>query len=658
MTFDYYVLENFGTYKGRQSVDLSSSPSKPIILIGGMNGGGKTTFLDGILLVLYGHRAKTSNRGRASYQDYLLDCMHRGAERDATASITLGFHNFIDGKGAKYVLHRSWKLVGKSVKESLTVSVDGRDDEALSAIWDEVIESYLPYRVANLFLFDGEQVKELAEGGNAAEIIGSALDTLLGIGNVSKLIAAIKQVERRTASSSIYEYDASALVQCKSDISTENSRLETLTASKRDKDIELAEAAKVLSQLRAKFLSDGGDLFRRRDEIQHRKVQLEQQKYFAEAKLHELVSGVLPLTLLLPQVEAIADALHTEGQVLESQTLLRSISDRDTSLLAFCREHSFTLASIRLLEQYLADTRNSLIEQSQKNVVYGDPFELGQQINSVLHRGNTDCVSCQDLITVISGIDAELSVVDEELSRIPEHNQIKPLLDQLNNVEKTYEKCVNDLAQLEDVIAVSKRSLIQLDERFDRLQREYLQSLAENDSIRRLVEFSERSRKTLSEFALCLSKRRMHDLELSVYQCFTKLIAKSRLISRVSIDQSTYEPLLVGATGTAIPLQRLSSGERQLLATSVLWGLAKASNRPFPTVIDTPLGRLDSSHRTNIVRDYLPSASSQVLVLSTDEEIRGAYYQLLSPFVSREYTITHNEQYDCSAITEGYFTNA
>ena len=43
MILDSIIIENFGVYAGKQEAILTPEPGKPIILFGGMNGGGKTT---------------------------------------------------------------------------------------------------------------------------------------------------------------------------------------------------------------------------------------------------------------------------------------------------------------------------------------------------------------------------------------------------------------------------------------------------------------------------------------------------------------------------------------------------------------------------------------------------------------------------------------
>jgi DNA sulfur modification protein DndD len=107
--------------------------------------------------------------------------------------------------------------------------------------------------------------------------------------------------------------------------------------------------------------------------------------------------------------------------------------------------------------------------------------------------------------------------------------------------------------------------------------------------------------------------------------------------------------------GDVLSPEQLSAGERQLLAIALLWGLAKASGRPLPTAIDTPLGRLDTTHRMHLIERYLPFASHQVLLLSTDEEITGDYLKSLRPWIGRTYHLAYDDKAGRTAVAPGYF---
>ena len=70
-----------------------------------------------------------------------------------------------------------------------------------------------------------------------------------------------------------------------------------------------------------------------------------------------------------------------------------------------------------------------------------------------------------------------------------------------------------------------------------------------------------------------------------------------------------------------IDIMSRSEGEKQLISLGMIWALTKVSGSKMPFVIDTPLARLDSIHRKNVVEHYFTRLSDQVIILSTDTEI-------------------------------------
>ena len=137
--------------------------------------------------------------------------------------------------------------------------------------------------------------------------------------------------------------------------------------------------------------------------------------------------------------------------------------------------------------------------------------------------------------------------------------------------------------------------------------------------------------------------------------CFKTLHRKKNFIKSIKIDTINFDLFIKDQKNNDIDTEDLSAGERQLLAVAILWGLAKASNSAAPTIIDTPLGRLDSDHRLNLVEKYFPTASKQVILLSTDEEINKKYHKYMAPYLSRSYKIEYDEKLNGSKIEEGYF---
>ncbi|MCA9450139.1 MAG: DNA sulfur modification protein DndD, partial [Candidatus Omnitrophica bacterium] len=177
----------------------------------------------------------------------------------------------------------------------------------------------------------------------------------------------------------------------------------------------------------------------------------------------------------------------------------------------------------------------------------------------------------------------------------------------------------------------------------------------EEEDRQRLLLYSARVRDTLEAFRVRVIRKHARKIEALMLESFQTLLRKSGLISDLKIDPEDFSVTLFDRQANPLPFDRLSAGERQLLATSLLWGLARASGRPVPTIIDTPLGRLDSSHRRHLIERYFPDASHQVILLSTDEEIVGNYLETLRPYITRTYHLAHDEILDQTHIEPGYF---
>ena len=133
------------------------------------------------------------------------------------------------------------------------------------------------------------------------------------------------------------------------------------------------------------------------------------------------------------------------------------------------------------------------------------------------------------------------------------------------------------------------------------------------------------------------------------------MLHKENLITKVTVDKDTFDITLYDKDGNSIPKDLLSKGEQQMFATGVLLALAKTSGKPLPFMIDTPLARLDMSHRDNMIEKFFPYASHQVVIFSTDSEIDEKYYSKMKPYISRSYAMEYLPSKGKTLQHEGYF---
>ena len=269
MILDAIALKNFGIFGGRQEVALAPTDDrKPIILFGGLNGGGKTTFLDAIQLGLYGAKARCSGRGKLAYREYLHEMIHRGADPADGAAVELRFRRAVDGEMHYFRVTRSWRQTAKGIDEQIEVTRDAEADPVLSEHWDEYIESYIPSGIAHLFFFDAEQIKDLAEGEHAAEILGTAIHTLLGLDLVDRLdtdLIALARRKRATGQST-EETEKTRIAQ------EELNRLQHLLDEAKQVQgtlgNETGRTAKDLASCEEKFRQEGGELYLLRTDLE------------------------------------------------------------------------------------------------------------------------------------------------------------------------------------------------------------------------------------------------------------------------------------------------------------------------------------------------------------------------------------------------------
>ncbi|GGK45015.1 hypothetical protein Ppa06_00700 [Planomonospora parontospora subsp. parontospora] len=647
------TLENFGAYKGKQVLTLSPKPGRPIILIGGLNGCGKTTLLDAIQLVLYGSRARCSSRGTRSYEVFLRDSVNRQAS-PKQASVKLWFSTTVEGEQRHYRIERFWRVNGKSVRESLMVFVNGEHDKAISEAWADYVEDLLPLEVASLFFFDGEKIESLADPERAAPVIESAVQSLLGVNTVEQLRTDLLALQRRQK---VSDEDKAALDLITS-IETQLEENEVARADAHQRvasaKATLLHARKDLKDIEATFAKEGGDLFRRRAELQAQKDHAEKRLVSVNETLSNVTAaGPLPLLLLKPQLDALQAQVAREEEAAREEQILDALQDRDKEIIS--------LLSDKVAPGPLEQVIRFLDEDRQKRVASADtPRVIQMSVTGIQQLHSLDQVldsewhRAQELLTEASDLRDQLDSLDRQLAGVPAEDAIADLVEQQDNTRRRVHELERDLHALEEVHGARVREQENLMAARERAYAKRANDLAKIEHRSRVMSYSDRARNTLEKFGDLLLRRHISRLEVAVLDSFMRLMRKEGLIEDLRIDTNKFTLTLVGVDGEELDPARLSAGERQLLAVSLLWGLARVAGSRLPSVIDTPLGRLDSRHRQNLVERYFPQASHQVLLLSTDEEIDDELLNRLIPAIAQTYTLVHDDSTFTTMIERGY----
>lgn len=657
MILDELTLHDFGIYGGRQTIQLTPpSPEKPVILFGGLNGGGKTTLLDALQLVLFGPFAKCSNRNGLSYQKFLAKCIHRGTGAQE-AALALTFRHTLDGQEGEYRLQRSWRLTNNGCKEHFEVLRDGRIDRTMTENWSNQVEDFFPSNIAHLFLFDGEKVEGYASPESSANLIGTAIQNLLGLDIVDQLEKDLHTFERRKQVEAKGDDDRQTIDKAEQDIADARKRLDQLKQDRASLETTRLENTRTgLAKIEERYRKHGGELYDQRVKIEARRDEAEKAKCNGAHRLRELAAGCLPFAFCPDLLIAVSERAALEEESRHEREVLATLEERDAKLLELAREHGADANVLKFFEAFCGEDRSRRQEISTRESFMDLSTEAQADLRTLLIRDLKETkTEARNQLSEQRRLAEDLDQAQLEAASVPQLDSLALILDEREQLTVELSKLEAERAKFEEDIARTERDLEQRQQTLTRLLEADAQAELHRSDRGRILYHSPKVRGTLEKFRRAVIERHLRKIEQLVLESYQQLLRKTSLVTRLSIDPDDFSLTLFAHDGDRLSPDRLSAGERQLLAVALLWGLAKASGRPLPTAIDTPLGRLDKGHRGHLVERYFPFASHQILLLSTDEEITGDYLDRLSPWIGRMYALEFDDATGATRILEGYF---
>lgn len=649
MIIESLTLHDFGIYSGRNTIDLAPiHPEKPIVLIGGRNGRGKTTMLDAINLVLYGNRASISNREDKSWDKYLSDSINRHAHGSASVGMTLSLEDEFGIR--RYELLRSWEKKGKKVDEYFTVRIDGENDKVLAEQWPDFIENLLPIEVASLNFFDGEKVEQLAHPEKSKNVIASALRGMLGLGLLDKLEADLKVYLRRSDKSDPIEETNPEIAATEAEIETLETRRTQLRNEAATQKTNLERSAELVKREEATAASLGSENWERRSALAEEQSKLKDQRNEIEMALVIATAGAAPLRLVSDLLTRALNRAKQDSEVQISRSLVELLETRDQEILA-----KLSSATQMEVSSFFSEDLSARRATASQKTVFQQPELIALQLESAISDASED-LEVLDQLKELAEIDSQLLDVERRIETLPSDDQIAPVLERLGGLRARLEAAETTYAELLEEQAHLEGQIERLSSRLERLQVAEAEKATKGEVALRAREYAKRSLEDIQKLAKKTLERNIPRIEETILNRFNSLIGKSDLISRIIIDVDNLEMSIEGADNNPLPIDRLSAGERQLLAMSTLWGLATVAGRPMPLVIDSPLGKLDKTHRSHIASRYFPCASEQVIILSTDSEVVDELYDLMKPSISRQYELDFRDSEKSTVITEGFFS--
>jgi len=654
-------LNNFCIYRGEHEFNLAPATLRgklrPVVLFGGMNGGGKTTILDAVQLVLYGKRAKCSKRGEKSYEDFLRSCINHHVDPQMGASISLTFLYASEGSEHIYDVQRLWSAnSGGAIRERVTILKDGEPDHWMADNWNQLVDDLIPFGVAQLCFFDAEKIRFLAEDDTSNAALGEAIKALLGLDLAERLVADAAVLEGRLAKKIRKSDDLKEISNLEEMWREKKAVAGRLKQDRAGIVPQLERATSRVHRAESGFAKVGGKHWEQREQRQQQKGELQKMVQHGEESLVNLASGALPLSLVRDLLGQVAEQAQRERSAAESGFLTSLLTTRDQALLKIMKSAKAGNDVLKATSEFLERDRTQRGSDTNVEAWQDLPDVSARRLDELLDDGLTERLEeAVDQLTRLEDAQRNVESVERSLAAAPKEDAIMEVAAELKAATAEMADFRQQMNRIDTDLKPAEFEVAELEKQISKLRHKCIDEQVAHDQTARVGALVRRTQKTMKEFLRRATERKIAQLSEFVTTSFRFLLRKQQLVERVVIDPNDFSITLVDQTGTVLPKDRLSEGEKQIFAISVLWGLSQASARPLPAIIDTPMGRLDSEHRRQLVERYFPHASHQVIILSTDTEIEVNYFEQLQSSIARAFHLNYDEVGRMTHVEEGYF---
>ena len=660
MQINHIHVENYKTYL-MLDLDVSvKDEERPIILIGGMNGSGKTTMFDAIYGALYGLEIRDERHFRELFNSGVTDIIGK------RIVLEIDFEGMIGSKTAQYKLTRTYQIVNAKAVENVTLHIGGttytygtrtaqKDRTINEEAVKKIIKANLPKELSNYFLFDAMKTSELVKDEQINQLIRDNIKSVMGFNKYSLLVdVSSKMLDEMKAGR----------------IENENLKKEFQELQERKRNIEGE-----LSSLRNSYDDALGYANNNREQYnmlkdgRNKNDITKDQISRTEARINEIRKSEQTFR---QNADELTKQLETDIFV---QKLASSIKNEVEQIL----NHKLSLEESKksiLSEKQIETIAGRVVAIIQKRYVISQTIDLPSIVSAVMYEQEADEIKDRYDYLNNSDVEAIKSLVNSTMMN--PYNSFEQSRDRTEEEMKDLPKLQRQLESYRESLAGDDFSMISLYEENERNMTSLKEQIREKETEITRIE-KEIGRydfdipnvpdpkfelmKQLPDFFRKLQHKllmnRKRDIEnMMKEQLNINLVSYSGTIERVELSDSddNISFKMYHKQGNEIPLNQLNAGAKQTVMQVLLKVLYELGDYEPPVMIDTVMGVLDKESRATIIENYFPNLARQTILLSTDSEIRTEDdYKLLEAYISKVYTVHRDKEHQCTTVSDDYF---
>lgn len=653
-------ISNYKTYLSLD-LDLTVDDDRPIILIGGANGGGKTTLFEAISGALYG--LKIENK------EHFMELLNQGALNTAKPEISLQitFVGKVLGQQQKYILKRVYQLnpQGKPL-ESVSLNMNGnmyvygtmtapKDRVKAEQEINKIIKANLPQELSQYFLFDAMQSSELLKKNVFAQTIRDNFENVLGFKKYLQLKRAAEKLQQEWAQQRL---EAEKEAQEYNELCAQKDKLTAdLNTCIAEQDTKYKYLASV--EVEYKRAKDGAqEASALNKKIQELASKIDDIVKRAATYAEDLKAFVdnIEIDLFLPKLasnlaQEINNILHIKEQLQKENTgayPLETLKDVTNKIITYLKDLSLCSESVD--EEQVVSHIVAIQNSTNKEDPFGylDESEVTALSNLVKRTGSNQFIA----------LDRQRQELEIQLSTLDNLRSQKQTLEQTQAggneyLIQNYEAAQKQIEKLKGQEATLKADIQRLEKRIHQFDVQIQQEPdIKFDTLVKLKPLFEK-------IADSLLKKKKAQIESEMQQQLNKLLVSYKgHVAKVELSDSIeqFNIKLYHTAGNEISLNQLNAASKQIFIQVLLKVLRNLGDYNPPVMIDTVMGVLDNESRDALMEEYFPQLAEQTILLCTTSEIRtDSDYIKLEPFISKTYTLHRNVEAQNTTVEDGYF---
>lgn len=652
--------KNFKTYLNLD-LDIITDPDKPIVLIGGANGGGKTTFFDAIYGALYGLQINTERN--------FNELLNAGAlgKVDEKIELELFFSGRVLNLDQSYVLTRTYMLnSAKKPVESVKLNMNGSIFQYGSATppaqraeqeaqVNKIIKGNLPEELSRYFLFDAMEAGNLLKEDRLNRVIRENIENVMGFNRYLSIAKASESLTQDyTAQLLDLEKEKKEYLDLIEEKKKENERLGELN-EQHHKALDYSVSNKDLYDKLKAGLNEESTINNKVKQLEEelKSVEREEKQYKEEA--NEFIKN-FELHISLPK---LAEVLHNDISLIISER-----KKSDSNELSHISKGSIEEVLVKAVN-ILNDKGHSLKDVSVSELAQGilksfkeehttskyDYFTV-QEVNALesLANGNYQ--------NPYNSLSYRKQTLEQEIANCEKvEKQIEDLKSQVSGSDYSLIKAYEDNeAAIKDLEAKIKEKESQIKKIEGKIQQFDIPTTEEPDP---KFEALKKLEPLFEEIANTLLKNKKDKIEEKMkIDLNANLAAYQDVISKVELSEDLKDLnfSIYHKSGNEIYLSQLNTASTQVVVQVLLKALHEFGDYDPPVMIDTVMGVLDETSRSTLLENYFPELSHQTILLSSDSEVRpNSDLEKIAPFVSKAYTLVRDKELQKTDVVEGYF---